>query len=74
VITGHRGTSLAQLGAAEAILRADPEAYGDLITHEVSPEEAVDVINRRLDGQFRTADGSEIVKVVVRPADGGHHG
>jgi threonine dehydrogenase-like Zn-dependent dehydrogenase len=74
VITGHRGTSLAQLSAAEAILRADPEAYGDLITHEVSPEEAVDVINRRLDGQFRTADGSEIVKVVVRVADGGHHG
>ncbi|MFC5147064.1 hypothetical protein [Streptomyces aureoversilis] len=74
VLTGHRGTSLAQLHAAESALRADPGGYGALITHELSPEDAVDVINRRLDGQFRTADGSEIVKVVVRFPDGGRHG
>jgi threonine dehydrogenase-like Zn-dependent dehydrogenase len=74
VVTGHRGTSLAQLQAAESVLRADPEGYGALITHELSPEDAVDVINRRLDGQFRSADGSEIVKVVVRCSDGGRRG
>ncbi|WP_280703514.1 dehydrogenase [Kitasatospora sp. GP82] len=74
VLTGHRGTSLAQLHAAESVLRADPGGYGALITHELSPEDAVDVINRRLDGQFQTADGSEIVKVVVHFTDGGRHG
>ncbi|REK84317.1 hypothetical protein DY245_43690 [Streptomyces inhibens] len=74
VLTGHRGTSSAQLRAAESVLRADPGGYGGLITHELGPEDAVDVINRRLDGQFRAADGSEIVKVVVRFPDGGRHG
>lgn len=74
VLTGHRGTSSAQLRAAETALRTDPGGYGDLITHELSPEDAVDVINRRLDGQFRDADGSEIVKLVVRFPDGGSHG
>ncbi|MER7756686.1 dehydrogenase [Kitasatospora sp. NPDC097643] len=74
VLTGHRGTSLAQLHRAELLLRADPRGYGALITHELSPREAVDVINRRLDGRFRTDDGSEIVKVVVRFSDSGRHG
>ncbi|MFF4391980.1 hypothetical protein ACFY0G_35255 [Streptomyces sp. NPDC001552] len=73
VVTGHRGTSLAQLHRAESVLRADPRGYGAVITHELSLGDAVDVINRRLDGRFRTEDGSEIVKVVVRFPNSGHH-
>ncbi|WP_329579260.1 hypothetical protein OG500_11100 [Kitasatospora sp. NBC_01250] len=74
VLTGHRGTSRAQLHTADSLLRADPDGYSALITHELTPEDAVDVINRRLDGRFRTDDGAEIVKVVVRFPDSGRHG
>jgi hypothetical protein len=74
VLTGHRGTSSAQLRRAESILRADPTGYGAFITHELSPDDAVDVISRRFDGQFQAADGSEIVKVVIHSPDGGRRG
>jgi threonine dehydrogenase-like Zn-dependent dehydrogenase len=74
VVTGHRGTSRAQLRAAEAALRVDPAGYGDLITHELSLEDAVDLINRRLEGEYHTAEGAEIVKVVVRFPEGERHG
>lgn len=69
VVTGHRGTSTAHLRAAQAALRADPEGFGSLVTHEPGPAGAVEVINRRLAGEYSDADGNEIVKVVVR-ADG----
>lgn len=75
LVTGHRGTSLAQLLAAERLIRDDPERFSALITHERSPEEAVELINSRFAGRSCDGDGAEIIKLVINFAsDGSLHG
>lgn len=64
-VTGHRGSSLEQLGAAERRLRREPDRFASLITHRVSPEEAVASINARCAGRSRDDRGAEIVKLVI---------
>lgn len=64
-VTSHRGSSLEQLGAAERRLRADPKRYASLITHRVTPDEAVALVNARCAGRSQDARGEEIVKLVI---------
>lgn len=75
LVTGHRGTSLAQLRAAERLIRDDPARFGALITHERSPDAAVELINSRFAGRSCDDDGAEIVKLVINFAsESGPHG
>jgi threonine dehydrogenase-like Zn-dependent dehydrogenase len=64
-VTGHRGTSLDQLAAAERLLRCDADRYASLITHRVHPDEAAALINARCAGRSRDDRGAEVVKVVI---------
>jgi D-arabinose 1-dehydrogenase-like Zn-dependent alcohol dehydrogenase len=64
-VTGHRGTSLAQLGEAERRLRRDRGRFEWLITHRARPVEAVRLINARCAGSSHDEHGTEIVKLVI---------
>jgi threonine dehydrogenase-like Zn-dependent dehydrogenase len=64
-LTGHRGTSLEQLGAAERRLRSDPERFASLITHRVRADQAAALINARCAGRSRDDHGAEIVKLII---------
>jgi threonine dehydrogenase-like Zn-dependent dehydrogenase len=64
-VTGHRGTSLAQLRAADRLIRSDPARFRALVTHELRPEQAPELINARCAGRSRDDRGAEIVKIVV---------
>ena len=71
-VTGHRGTSLEQLSAAERRLRRDPDRFTSIITHRARPNEAAALINARCAGRSRDDRGAEIVKLVIDFApDGG---
>lgn len=66
VVTGHRGTSPAQIELAHSLLAKERAFFRSLITHVVEPEDAVGLINARCLGRQRDALGVEIVKIVIR--------
>ncbi|GAA4913952.1 ROK family protein [Streptomyces coeruleoprunus] len=65
-VFGHRGVANCHLlDAAEELCR-EPGRYRDLVTHVVTPGEAVRIMGRLAVSRRRTVDGRRLIKMAVR--------
>lgn len=64
-VTGHRGVAPGHLSRAAALLRAHGEELRTVITHEVTPPQAVAVLNDLATTGTRDLAGRRILKLVV---------
>jgi threonine dehydrogenase-like Zn-dependent dehydrogenase len=73
-LTGHRGTSLDHLAAAERLLLAHPRRFGALVTHVLSLEAAAGYLSRASAPADARGLSGEPIKVVIDPTIAGGPG
>lgn len=64
-VTGHRGSSKRHIRRAASRIASDLDGFSQLVTHVVTPDQALELLPGYAHGRTKRLDGRHIVKIVI---------